>query len=1510
MQKKLLLTLLLVSTAVSAASAKTRLEVIADAKAHENITSWTSSTNTHVFASDMVYRTLYSTGVAQSSLNWPYVYGGRESSETTASRINSGTCPGGPPKDGSPNTKAVYDWWADDQANRAHPAQYLAGIDCNGFVMRMLGVTSAEMLANTNAVGFKNYSVAIEEANLKLGDLLITDGHIKMVTVLSPFTVTEAVGGDKGRVITREAVVAGYLPYSPFPIFTELTPSSGTIVSEARPEIKAKILTGTPINIGNVVVKVDGNTVLPSLTSGTKYAYVSYAPTEDLTDGNHKFYIWAKNDLGLEDEIEQNFIVDNKRPYVESVSIYNDEPNDYYPSSGTLLYDRKWKASNDILISTGPDVDLPLATGAYHAVITFSEFMEDGSLDIGALGETLEISSVDSTTTYKTIATAGFTVGQGVYSADKLQTLTINATDYAGNMLLAVGPERTQIDPATELTRNSSGDMQGVGGVDTMHALRIEAAAPEIGWANKLQVLVSTCPGVCGTQEAPLEFNYSTLKFRYKDIGSGFSYSEIRAESGKLMWGFSYPELMYYYDTLIMLPDGKYRQTVIDNAGRERVMWFRVDTVSPRVEISSVSVSRGFGTFAVSGSVRDSLSGLKSLALKNNLLVSSVPVSLTEGTTEQVEFNFSNVDASVDAYYELNAEDKAGNLSQPLMQFNVSDGIMADSIWTVGHHVTKVYATGSPCSIKLEGIPNSYDVPLRYDYTTTTRTVTLDVDAGTTPVVVAILDDYLPGKLHMSVLPEEAPTCTAWIEGSSMHAYQPIPAVTENNDSILYSSITFSLGLLDVTLDGYSVTSSNPEFVLKSAASPELPDFYVAYPFTSQPAWSVRYSGISYAAMTLYAYGLPPGLSAADRKKIRMLEYSDGGGATDITVSVDTNVVTGRTTSNSVFVVAAPVEVFDKTGPITTFISSETYVSGELVYVSSAAGISLYSTDTSSFTMALAGVASTYYLVDVSSTPECLATTYDPYAASGTCANPVYAGPFTVAEGLHSLYYNAVDNIGNYGVGGSSVVYSDGTAPWTELMLNSGVLSPDATVYAGISDVITMVSSDTISNGVASGLATSYFLIDVSPSACSTQGGGGLSGIGSCENPYYGGPLSLPAGEHVIYYLAADNVGNRESLKSVNFVVAGSSQATFGIAPSSGPIGVSFVIGGSGFGSYSEDYSGVLLGDVTAQISSWSDSSIAAQLPGTLAAGEHAVSVLYGTTTLAEIGTFTVTTPSIYSIDPATGAIGMPFTLTGESFGTYADSHTWVVAGGTTAVITYWSDSLITAEFPASLAVGTHGVQVLRMYDDTLAESATVYAYIEEPVISTMTPTAGSAGSEFLIEGTGFGDYVSSYTRVMAGGLECELTMWVSTAIAGVIPSELEIGTYTVVAVRGEAVSNGIEYTVSGYRAQSARSYSMASLEFKLGQVYVYPDPAKGGKVPKFHIEVGLADAVRIRIYNVAGEQVHSRTLSGNPQAVGSVYAYEYPWEGRIASGVYYYTMEAERAGKKLKVKGKFAVVR
>ncbi|HBW21807.1 MAG: hypothetical protein A2X28_03465 [Elusimicrobia bacterium GWA2_56_46] len=99
-----------------------------------------------------------------------------------------------------------------------------------------------------------------------------------------------------------------------------------------------------------------------------------------------------------------------------------------------------------------------------------------------------------------------------------------------------------------------------------------------------------------------------------------------------------------------------------------------------------------------------------------------------------------------------------------------------------------------------------------------------------------------------------------------------------------------------------------------------------------------------------------------------------------------------------------------------------------------------------------------------------------------------------------------------------------------------------------------------------------------------------------------------------------------------------------------------------------------------------------------------------------------------------------------------------------------------------------------------------------------------------------------------------------------------------------------------------------------MGAVYVSPNPAKGGAAPVLHIETGIADSVSIKIYTVSGLPSHEHVMSGPPQTLEKdgnlVYAYEYAWEGAIAPGLYYYNMEAERAGQKLKTSGMFAVVR
>ena len=97
---------------------------------------------------------------------------------------------------------------------------------------------------------------------------------------------------------------------------------------------------------------------------------------------------------------------------------------------------------------------------------------------------------------------------------------------------------------------------------------------------------------------------------------------------------------------------------------------------------------------------------------------------------------------------------------------------------------------------------------------------------------------------------------------------------------------------------------------------------------------------------------------------------------------------------------------------------------------------------------------------------------------------------------------------------------------------------------------------------------------------------------------------------------------------------------------------------------------------------------------------------------------------------------------------------------------------------------------------------------------------------------------------------------------------------------------------------------------FAWHDVYVFPNPARGGAIPTLHAEVGIADRVTVKIYNVAGQELQEDVITQAPQIINGQYAYEYPWTGHIASGAYLFVIDAEKAGQHITKAGKFAVVR
>jgi len=244
------------------------------------------------------------------------------------------------------------------------------------------------------------------------------------------------------------------------------------------------------------------------------------------------------------------------------------------------------------------------------------------------------------------------------------------------------------------------------------------------------------------------------------------------------------------------------------------------------------------------------------------------------------------------------------------------------------------------------------------------------------------------------------------------------------------------------------------------------------------------------------------------------------------------------------------------------------------------------------------------------------------------------------------------------------------------------------------------------------------------------------------------------------------------------------------IVPSSGPIGVPFTITGEGFGAYSSGITVTLIGGTTAPLTLWSTTTIKGTVPGGLAPGEYPVLVKRGTTTIANVEPFTVTAPALDSIMPSSGAIGVPFVLTGESFGNYVANYTKVLIGGATAPLTLWTDTKIQGTVPGALDMGDHDVVVERAINGGVVRISSATFTLVTPSVTGVTPSSGAIGVPFIITGANFGNYVASYTKVLIGGATAPLTLWTDTKIQGTIPGPLNPGDYNIVVER--ALNGGI----------------------------------------------------------------------------------------------------------------------
>jgi len=120
-----------------------------------------------------------------------------------------------------------------------------------------------------------------------------------------------------------------------------------------------------------------------------------------------------------------------------------------------------------------------------------------------------------------------------------------------------------------------------------------------------------------------------------------------------------------------------------------------------------------------------------------------------------------------------------------------------------------------------------------------------------------------------------------------------------------------------------------------------------------------------------------------------------------------------------------------------------------------------------------------------------------------------------------------------------------------------------------------------------------------------------------------------------------------------------------------------------------------------------------------------------------------------------------------------------------------------------------------------------------------------------------------------------------------------------------DAAAKKVTAEVSHFSIFRLMEYVPSGALFGDGEVYTYPNPAKGDTVT-FKIRVAYKAYVKVDVYNVAGEKVAALERADCPAGQAS----ELVWNVRgVASGVYVYRVEAQSSVGSKSVIKKLAVI-
>ncbi len=247
------------------------------------------------------------------------------------------------------------------------------------------------------------------------------------------------------------------------------------------------------------------------------------------------------------------------------------------------------------------------------------------------------------------------------------------------------------------------------------------------------------------------------------------------------------------------------------------------------------------------------------------------------------------------------------------------------------------------------------------------------------------------------------------------------------------------------------------------------------------------------------------------------------------------------------------------------------------------------------------------------------------------------------------------------------------------------------------------------------------------------------------------------------------------------YTTVASAPVVTSVSPSSGLVGTTVTIMGSGFtGATSVSFGGAL-GSPTVI----GDAQISVTAPAHVAGAVTVqVTTPFGTSPVVVAGQFTyvaVGGPVVTSVSPAVGPPGTTVTVLGTGFlGT-----TGVTVGGVLVSFILVGDAQISLIVPPH-AAGTVDILVTTSLGTSAVSAADQFTYVSSiPTVTGVSPVSGLAGAVVVITGTGF----TGATSVSFGGILANFTINSDTSISAVVPIGFSNGAVNIVVTTASGSS-------------------------------------------------------------------------------------------------------------------------